>query len=260
MIRLVATDLDGTLLYPDGEMPEGIFDCIRELAERGIRFAAASGRPTGSVRQLFAPVADQIDFICENGALVIARGRQRAAYFPRPMAEEIIRDLQAAGLELFLSAPERCYGITNASAAFIDETVHRGFNISFIDDPLPGADGYIKITGFHVDAARVAPPLQQKWQGKVHCDIAGDHWLDFTLASKGSGIRTLAEALDIPLCEAAAFGDQFNDVSMLELVGHPYVMAHAPAPLLQMGFQPCEDVMDTLRAILRQANGGSSQC
>ena len=259
MIRLVATDLDGTLLHPGGEMPDGIFDCIRQLAHRGVRFAAASGRPTGSVRKLFAPVADQIDFICENGALVIARGRQLATYFPRAMAEEIIRDLREAGLELFLSVPERCYGITNASEAFLHETVHRGFNISFVDDPLPGADGYIKITGFHLDAARVAPPIQEKWRGKVHCDIAGEHWLDFTLASKGSGIRTLAEALEIPLCDAAAFGDQFNDVSMLEVVGHPYVMAHAPAPLLQMGFQRCENVMDILQVILRQANGDSTQ-
>ena len=66
--------------------------------------------------------------------------------------------------------------------------------------------------------------------------------------------------MGIPLADAAAFGDQFNDVSMLNVVGHPYIMAHAPAPLLRMGFQPCENVMDALRGILRQANRPATQC
>ena len=69
----------------------------------------------------------------------------------------------------------------------------------------------------------------------MHCDLAGEHWLDFTLASKGTGIRTLAESLGVPLSQVAAFGDQFNDESMLEIVGRPYIMSHAPAPLLQKG-------------------------
>ncbi len=253
MIRLIATDLDGTLLDPNGQLPHGIFDCIRELARRGIRFAAASGRPTSSVRELFAPVADQMDFICENGALVMARGREKAEFFPRPMAEEIIRDILDAGMELFLSAPDQCFGLRGASQPFLNETVDRGFRVSFLDDPFAHADQYIKITGFHpVDAALPAPPLQKKWQGKVHCDIAGEHWLDFTLACKGTGIRTLAEALGIPLSQTAAFGDQFNDVSMLEVVGRPYLMVTAPAPLLRLGFPPCENVMDTIQRILKE--------
>ena len=252
-IRLIAADLDGTLLHPDGAMPDGMFDRIAAMARQGVRFAAASGRPTASVRQLFAPVADQMDFICENGALVIAQGKRHARFFPRAMAEEIIRDIQAAGMELFLSTPDRCCAMKGFSAAFRAETVQRGFHIALLEDPLAGADEYIKITGFHpVNAAIPAPPLQEKWQGRVHCDLAGEHWLDFTLASKGTGIRTLAESLGVPLSQVAAFGDQFNDESMLEIVGRPYIMSHAPAPLLQKGFIPCSSVPDTIDALLRE--------
>ena len=46
MIRLVACDLDGTLLYPDGRLPAGIFPMIRRLREKRIRFAAASDGST----------------------------------------------------------------------------------------------------------------------------------------------------------------------------------------------------------------------
>ena len=253
MIRLIATDLDGTLLHPDGKMPGDMFDRIRALARRGVRFAAASGRPFSNVRELFAPVETEMDFICENGALVMAQGKRHATFFPRSMAEEIIDDIRKAGLELYLSTPEQCYGVTGASQAFQKETAGRGFHMAYIDDPLALADGYIKITGYHpVDVSPLSPPLQEKWGGRVRCDIAGWNWLDFTLASKGTGIQTLAEILGVPLADTAAFGDQFNDESMLQVVGRPFIMAHAPAPLLQKGFRTCESVLQAIDELLAE--------
>ena len=68
MIRLIATDLDGTLLERDGSLPEDTFDVVRMLNEQGIRFAASSGRQYGNLVRLFAPVADRMAFVCENGA------------------------------------------------------------------------------------------------------------------------------------------------------------------------------------------------
>ena len=88
MIYLIASDLDGTLLHPTGQLPPDMFDRIRAMNRRGVRFAAASGRPFGNVRKMFAPVENEMDFICENGALVVAQGKQYASYFPREMAEE----------------------------------------------------------------------------------------------------------------------------------------------------------------------------
>ena len=72
MIRLVASDLDGTLLLNGSQKlnPE-IFDLIRELNKAGIVFVAASGRQYPNLKRLFAPVADEIAYIAENGALVL---------------------------------------------------------------------------------------------------------------------------------------------------------------------------------------------
>ena len=70
MIKFIATDLDGTLLDEDKKLPEEIFSVIEELAKRNILFAPASGRQYANLRKLFAPVADKVVFICENGALV----------------------------------------------------------------------------------------------------------------------------------------------------------------------------------------------
>ena len=75
MIKLIASDIDGTLLIEgtDKINPE-IFEVIKKLKEKGIIFAAASGRQYGSIRKLFAPVKDDIIFITDNGSSVFCRG------------------------------------------------------------------------------------------------------------------------------------------------------------------------------------------
>ena len=69
MIKMVCSDLDGTLLQYGKKLIEGeIFDEIRALHDRGILFCPASGRQYTSLRKLFAPVADDCIYLCENGA------------------------------------------------------------------------------------------------------------------------------------------------------------------------------------------------
>ena len=76
MIKLIASDLDGTLLQNGAqELNPKVFDQIRALAENGIRFVAASGRQYPNLRRLFAPVQDDISYIAENGSLCIHDGR-----------------------------------------------------------------------------------------------------------------------------------------------------------------------------------------
>ena len=83
-IRLVCSDLDGTLLqYGKKELEGEIFDQIRALHDRGILFCPASGRQYTSLRKLFAPVADCCIFLCENGG-VIYKDEQCIAKNPMP--------------------------------------------------------------------------------------------------------------------------------------------------------------------------------
>lgn len=92
MIKLIASDLDGTLLLNKAQsLPEEIFPLIRQLKELGIMFVAASGRQYPNMMKLFAPVASEISYISENGALAVDHGE--VLYqdsFDRKLAEEII--------------------------------------------------------------------------------------------------------------------------------------------------------------------------
>ena len=64
MIRFIATDLDGTLLNSERRLPEEIFPLIGKLKELGVLFAPASGRQYANLKKLFAPVANDVVFIC----------------------------------------------------------------------------------------------------------------------------------------------------------------------------------------------------
>ena len=75
MIKLIASDMDGTLLDEHGEVPPETFELIVALRERGIRFAASSGRRYDRLRQFFAPIKDQMDFVASNGAQVFVDGK-----------------------------------------------------------------------------------------------------------------------------------------------------------------------------------------
>lgn len=75
MIKLIASDIDGTLLQEESDRldPE-FYTVIPELKKRGILFAAASGRGYASISRLFAPVKDEMIFIADNGSNVVCRG------------------------------------------------------------------------------------------------------------------------------------------------------------------------------------------
>ena len=75
MIRLIASDMDGTLLDENGRVPEETYDLIRALRARGVRFVASSGRRYDTLRWFLEPVADQIDYVASLGTQVYADGQ-----------------------------------------------------------------------------------------------------------------------------------------------------------------------------------------
>ena len=75
MIKLIASDMDGTLLDGDGNVPPETYDLIRRLNAGGISFVASSGRRFDTLQEMFAPVMNQMDFVASNGAQVVVAGK-----------------------------------------------------------------------------------------------------------------------------------------------------------------------------------------
>ena len=74
MLKLIASDMDGTMLDANECVPDGTYELILRLREEGVRFAATSGRRFDTLCELFEPIVDCMDFVASNGAQVIVEG------------------------------------------------------------------------------------------------------------------------------------------------------------------------------------------
>ena len=256
MIRLVASDIDGTLLQGDTKtLPEALFPLIRRLAQQGIAFCAASGRQYTSLRRLFAPVADEIYYLCENGAIVYGKGETAPVLgktaMDRALAEQLIGEIVARPeCEVLISGANISYLMPKAQEVVTHIRDFTGNNIALIQNPGEIQEEIIKVSAFCVpDTRKIEAELAPKWNRHFRGAVAGLQWLDFTLADKGVGIRTLCQSLNILPEEVMAFGDNFNDLPMLEAAGCPYIMDNA-APELRAKFpNHCRRVEDVLRTL-----------
>lgn len=252
MLRLIATDMDGTLLESDRGLPERTYEVIKELKKLGIRFAAASGRQHANLRQLFGPVADEIAYVCENGAVSVIDD-QIAGVIPIPaeMTREIISDIESLGMNCMVSCRHTIY-MLDRNRRFTDDIVYRLRNaIQIISSWDCITEPMLKISG-QIDAGvqPIAPLLLEKWGNRLTATISGFDWFDITCANKGMGVEKLMLHMDIDKNEVAAFGDNFNDESMLDLVGHPFIMSKADPQLHKSAYHVCDRVLPVLEAIV----------
>ena len=111
MIKLIASDLDGTLLHNGAQqLTPRTIELIRALTRKGIRFIAASGRQYDNERRLFAPIRDEISYIAENGSLCVHRGEVISrGIIPDDLAYRIMRDIKKnPDYEIVVSREDTC--------------------------------------------------------------------------------------------------------------------------------------------------------
>ena len=262
MIRMVCSDLDGTLLQYGKQWLEGeIFDQIRTLAAHGIRFCPASGRQYTSQRKLFAPVAEHCVFLCENGAVLYQGGRVIAKTpMPRQLAEEIARDFwtnsDGKG-EVMLSGENTSY-LMDRGLGMVDRIRFIGNHYTFITDPADIPEEIVKVSVyFEQGCAPYVDRFVPRWR-QANCAVAGPKWIDTTLASKGTGVAALCRVLGISPAEVLAFGDNYNDLPMLDAVGTPYIMESAAPELLRRYPRHTARPEDTLADLLRRLDAGET--
>lgn len=234
MIRLIASDLDGTLL-PDGQndIPEEFIKTIKELKKRGILFAAASGRQYYNLRDLFKEVKDDIAYICENGALTIYRNEViDRIEIPHDTACKIIRRLEAEpGTEVLVSGTYNSY-IHPKESAFIEYLLSINNRYTEVPDLTNIGEPIIKLALFEKEGTE-SRNRQEYWQAQfppyIKVVTSGALWLDFLFpdAHKGVGIRTLSRHLGIKREEIMSFGDNYNDVEMFRESGVSVAMENA---------------------------------
>lgn len=257
MLRLIASDIDGTLLQNGAvEIPEELFAEIDRLAGKGILFCPASGRQYHSLRRLFAPVADRVPYVCENGAIVFGMGSPGPVLgrtvMERALAIQLCRNIMAQPeAEVLVSGQDACYVCpkkVDMVSLVRDGLGNKTVVLNTLED-MP--EEIIKVSAYcphrRLEETRLA--LVFRWERAFHAAVAGEEWLDFTLADKGTGLAQLCGALGIGMADVMAFGDNYNDLPMLEKVGQPYLVETAAPDLRKRIPGSCVSVLDVLRSL-----------
>ncbi len=232
-IKLVATDMDLTLLADDKSMPAGVDERIDALAKNGVLFCAASGRPALALRESFPAHHQDMALVADNGASVYLR--DELVYrdlIDRDLYHEVLALATAtegsvpvlcAFDDAYVLERDRCHedvvSIYYRSITYVESFEELDVDSNKISIYFPGWDSKQKNDEVYSPA----------FASRLYLTCAGNEWLDFMNigVDKGSGIRHLAQHLGIDLSDIAAFGDTYNDIPMLDIVGHSYVMANA---------------------------------
>ncbi len=260
MIRLIAADMDGTLLDSRKRMPPGLVPCVRELARRGVRFAVASGRQYFMLLEDLREIAGEIIIIAENGAVIYDRGER---VYVQALEPELLREPVEAARSMEHAGVVLC----GADSAYIEDDnpeFVRNVNLYYarcqsVPDVLKGygPDLVCKLAFFDLERAEthVFPQLVRFADRFTVC-LSGDHWVDFMEpgVNKGSAMRAVQELYGIAPSECMAFGDYMNDAEMMEACEYGYAMenAHPDLKKLCRYRAPSNDEDGVVRTIRRE--------
>lgn len=233
MIKLIASDLDGTLLLNGSQtLPPETCEQIKKLKEKGIIFVAASGRQYANLRRLFAPVQDDIAYICENGCLVFYQGKMLyKAEMDYTLGQEMLRTImEQETAEALLSGENTSYiqPKKDSYRVLLQDVVKN--NVTVTEDILDTPEAYFKISLYEEKGLEVTQNFwKEKFGGRAAVVTSGNDWLDMMPygVNKGHALDVLLKHLQIDPSECLAFGDQQNDIEMLTIAGYGCAMEGA---------------------------------
>ena len=258
MIKMIASDLDGTLLLNRAQfLPEEIFPLIRELKKLGILFVAASGRQYPNMKRMFQPVESDVAYICENGALSVENGQ--VLYqdsFDRKLAEEIISTIMAKENAEFTCSARDWHYLMPKSEAFrhymVDVVKNDCKFIHTLDDM---TEPIMKLAVY--EPSGITDESVHYWNDRFgkKCKVvtSGNEWIDFIPfgTNKARGIQAFQKKYNILPQECMAFGDEYNDIEMLQAVKYSFAMAHSKERVKQAASGQTDRVEPVLRKLIK---------
>lgn len=236
MIKLIATDVDGTLVKDSSKEVNGKYiEIIKKLTDQEIYFMVASGRQYGSIRKMFEKAGNSLLYIAENGAHIIMNGETVSmTRMDRNYVEGIMADLRAY-------YKENCHVVASTANGCLLESKDESFirlmseeyrnDVRLTEDILGEGEDIIKLAIYkkggirHIGESHLIP----KWKDKVKTCMAGEEWVDFMDFSvdKGNALQFIQKKLGILPEETMAFGDNNNDLGLLRAAGESYAVENA---------------------------------
>lgn len=237
-IKLIASDLDGTLMSADHlTITEYTLSTLKAAHDKGVKIAIATGRPLALIGDVTAqiPFADYV--IYANGACIFDRQQEKTiysslidnettkklvAYF---LTQEVFFEVYVDGRSQFQSSCEKYFEDTDFPSAFVEEVKN---SMDAHDDLLRYlADKEIeKITLYCIDDEQSDKYTRvfEKFDLSAACSFSGSLEATAKTADKGIAVKELADLLGIGANEVMCFGDAGNDIPMLKYAHYSFAM------------------------------------
>lgn len=231
-VKLVVSDMDGTLLNPKSEVSQRFLNQFIELKKRNIHFVAASGRQYQSILEKLHNIKDEISIIAENGGMM-----------KHDNQEHILLTLSEQNRIEAISALRKinhCFIVLCGRKSAYIETNNEDFILKFskyyseykiVEDLTTVTnDDFLKIAVYHFESSeKHILPYIQNLKNDMQVIVSGQNWLDISHAeaNKAYALNILQKQLGITKEETMVFGDYNNDLQMLKLAHFSYAMQNA---------------------------------
>lgn len=238
MVRLIVTDMDGTLLDEKHKLPADFDSVYQELQRRRIAFVMASGRSFVSLQEYYDKMPGAPACICDNGAYLIEGGK--IADIHQIAYSNLHKLLQAAsgiqGIHLVLCGVHGTYYLDDGSDfSHIIKQFYSNHRAAPDFSQVRDVIFKVGLSDITDPAEHSLPLLEAALGGSLSMRISGDTWVDITEkdVTKGAALRRLQERMGITPEETMAFGDNFNDIELLACAHYSFVMENAAPTMRQ---------------------------
>lgn len=231
-IKLVVSDMDGTLLNENNEVSTRFYEQFEALKKRNIHFIAASGRQFQSIVEKLAPIQHDISIIAENGGIMQHNGHTTVLLQLTAVdvsdCLKILRNIEDG--YIVLCGKKTAY-IETKNEAFKAKLVKYYTEIEEVDDlSAVEKDEFLKIAVFHFESSeKHIYPFVEKLSTDFKVVVSGQNWLDIShqAADKAYALKILQQEMGIRKNETLVFGDYNNDIGMMKLAEMSFAMENS---------------------------------
>lgn len=233
MIKLIACDMDGTLVCRDGRLPSDFASLLESMYADGVLFAVASGRPYRALYDIMSPLGDNIIYISENGAYTRYKNEiLLKRTFDRKIIHRFASYFNCMEHGFLAACGLKSYYINSHTPELLESLDLFRIRYEAVDDLSEVDDDIFQLTVFFPGGINTVEgiPLYHEFGDRYEFAITHTHWIDIYPkdVNKGVGLEAVYRKLAVTPEETCVFGDFFNDIPMFVKAQHSYCMESAP--------------------------------
>ncbi|SEO66614.1 hypothetical protein SAMN04488134_110113 [Amphibacillus marinus] len=262
MIKLFATDLDGTLLQQHTYVTNKDHIALTSISALGVDLTFASGRSDQEMTQLFKELGVNGHRVSQNGAFVVNKQGEviTESHLDQKVSPHLYDVIKKKGHHFFISTRDHIH--YEEKTAFI-ENIQGIFKFPLKHSPTIANDltnstlaSKFMILAEQTDLLELKTEIDRAFNGQIDCFLSATKCLDIVPVgiNKAAGLNHLLQSLNIKANELAVIGDSYNDIEMLKMTPHSFVMSTADEVVKQAGAHVVDHVYEAVEYVKDMVN------